>query len=123
MAPASPGAREMELKGYAVDTRLAMDPERPTGTCAVMVTAREITTIPGRGGLAGVIRRGITAPLWWPSGRIGMGAGQDCWLAPRLLVAGARGPGVLGHDAQPAPGGLGPEVEVPGALDGQAESS
>ena len=30
--------RDMELMGYSVDARLVMDPERPTGTCVVMVT-------------------------------------------------------------------------------------
>jgi sugar/nucleoside kinase (ribokinase family) len=30
--------RDMELLGYGVDGRLVMDPERPTGTCVVMVT-------------------------------------------------------------------------------------
>jgi sugar/nucleoside kinase (ribokinase family) len=30
----------MELMGYGVDARLVMDPERPTGTCVVMVTHR-----------------------------------------------------------------------------------
>ena len=30
--------RDMELMGYGVDARLVMDPERPTGTCVVMVT-------------------------------------------------------------------------------------
>jgi len=28
----------MELMGYGVDARLVMDPDRPTGTCVVMVT-------------------------------------------------------------------------------------
>jgi sugar/nucleoside kinase (ribokinase family) len=28
----------MELMGYGVDARLVMDPERPTGTCVVMIT-------------------------------------------------------------------------------------
>jgi sugar/nucleoside kinase (ribokinase family) len=32
--------RDMELMGYGVDARLVMDPERPTGTCVVMVTHR-----------------------------------------------------------------------------------
>src|SRR5260370_9931648 len=32
--------RDMELMGYGVDGRLVMDPERPTGTCVVMVTHR-----------------------------------------------------------------------------------
>ncbi|WP_019631150.1 carbohydrate kinase family protein [Actinomadura atramentaria] len=30
--------RDMELMGYGVDVRLIRDPERPTGTCVVMVT-------------------------------------------------------------------------------------
>ncbi|MBO0833715.1 MAG: sugar kinase, partial [Actinobacteria bacterium] len=30
--------RDMELMGYGVDTRLVMDPDRPTGTCVVMIT-------------------------------------------------------------------------------------
>jgi sugar/nucleoside kinase (ribokinase family) len=30
--------RDMELMGYGVDTRLVMDPERPTGMCVVMIT-------------------------------------------------------------------------------------
>lgn len=30
--------RDMELMGYGIDARLVMDPERPTGTCVVMVT-------------------------------------------------------------------------------------
>ncbi len=32
--------RDMELMGYGVDARLVMDPDRPTGTCVVMVTHR-----------------------------------------------------------------------------------
>jgi len=30
--------RDMELMGYGVDARLVMDPDRPTGTCVVMIT-------------------------------------------------------------------------------------
>ena len=30
--------RDMELMGYGVNARLVMDPERPTGTCVVMIT-------------------------------------------------------------------------------------
>jgi sugar/nucleoside kinase (ribokinase family) len=30
--------RDMELMGYGVDARFVMDPERPTGTCVVLVT-------------------------------------------------------------------------------------
>ncbi len=32
--------REMELMGYGIDSRVVMDPERPTGTCVVMITHR-----------------------------------------------------------------------------------
>lgn len=30
--------REMELMGYGIDARMVMDPDRPTGTCVVMIT-------------------------------------------------------------------------------------
>jgi sugar/nucleoside kinase (ribokinase family) len=30
--------RDMELMGYGVDARLVMDPDRPTGSCVVMIT-------------------------------------------------------------------------------------
>lgn len=32
--------REMELMGYGLESRMVMDPERPTGTCVVMITHR-----------------------------------------------------------------------------------
>ncbi|MDS1271163.1 sugar kinase [Lipingzhangella sp. LS1_29] len=32
--------REMELMGYGIEARMVMDPERPTGTCVVMITHR-----------------------------------------------------------------------------------
>ena len=41
----------MELMGYGVDARLVMDPERPTGTCVVLVThkgERTMLSDPGR---------------------------------------------------------------------------
>lgn len=37
--------RDMELMGYGVDARLVMDPERPTGTCVVMITHRGDSTM------------------------------------------------------------------------------
>src|SRR6266700_3970534 len=37
--------RDMELMGYGVDARLVMDPERPTGTCVVMITHKCDTTM------------------------------------------------------------------------------
>src|SRR6266699_7321052 len=37
--------RDMELMGYGVDARLVMDPERPTGTCVVMITHKGDTTM------------------------------------------------------------------------------
>jgi sugar/nucleoside kinase (ribokinase family) len=45
--------RDMELMGYGVDARLVMDPERPTGTCVVMVTHKGDQTMlsdPGANG-------------------------------------------------------------------------
>jgi sugar/nucleoside kinase (ribokinase family) len=35
----------MELMGYGVDARLVMDPERPTGTCVVMITHKGDNTM------------------------------------------------------------------------------
>jgi len=37
--------RDMELMGYGVDARLVMDPERPTGTCVVMITHKGDNTM------------------------------------------------------------------------------
>src|ERR1051326_6412571 len=37
--------RDMELMGYGVDARLVMDPERPTGTCVVMITHKGNNTM------------------------------------------------------------------------------
>lgn len=45
--------RDMELMGYGVDARLVMDPERPTGTCVVLVTHKGDRTMlsdPGANG-------------------------------------------------------------------------
>ncbi|WP_433226664.1 carbohydrate kinase family protein [Actinomadura formosensis] len=45
--------RDMEMVGYGVDARLVMDPERPTGTCVVMVTHKGDRTMlsdPGANG-------------------------------------------------------------------------
>jgi len=45
--------RDMELMGYGVDARLVMDPERPTGTCVVLVThkgERTMLSDPGANG-------------------------------------------------------------------------
>ncbi|PRX97333.1 carbohydrate kinase family protein [Allonocardiopsis opalescens] len=42
--------RDMELMGYGVDARMVMDPERPTGTCVILVThkgERTMLTDPG----------------------------------------------------------------------------
>src|SRR6516225_2869444 len=78
------------------------------------------------GGRAGWCKTGASRLRRGPSWRMGMAAGQDCWLAwpvRRLLRAGDDGGGRLGHDAQPAPGELPAEVEVPGALDGDAAGS
>ncbi|MDH2428258.1 sugar kinase [Sphaerisporangium sp. TRM90804] len=37
--------RDMELMGYGVDARLVMDPDRPTGTCVVLVTHKGERTL------------------------------------------------------------------------------
>ena len=50
--------RDMELMGYGVDARLVMDPERPTGTCVVMVTHKgERTMLSDPGANAALVAR------------------------------------------------------------------
>ncbi len=54
----------MELEGYGVDTQLAMDPQRPTGTCVVMSRAREIT--PSQAGMTAAGWDQLTTALALP---------------------------------------------------------
>ncbi|WP_106401947.1 carbohydrate kinase family protein [Actinocorallia populi] len=57
--------RDMELMGYGVDARLVMDPERPTGTCVVLVTHKgDRTMMSDPGANAALLPDDIPADLF-----------------------------------------------------------
>src|ERR1700690_2260173 len=77
--------RDMELMGYGVDARLVMDPERPTGTCVVMVThKREHTMLSDPGANSAL------SPDDLPRAHFAPGNGMHVSGCPRLSE-GARG--------------------------------
>ncbi|GAA2730476.1 sugar kinase [Actinocorallia aurantiaca] len=57
--------RDMELMGYGIDARLVMDPERPTGTCVVLVTHKgDRTMMSDPGANAALLPDDIPADLF-----------------------------------------------------------
>jgi sugar/nucleoside kinase (ribokinase family) len=57
--------RDMELMGYGVDARLVMDPERPTGTCVVLVTHKgQRTMLSDPGASAALLPEDIPTDLF-----------------------------------------------------------
>ncbi len=59
--------RDMELMGYGVDARLVMDPDRPTGTCVVMVThTGDHTMLSDPGANAALSPEDLPADLFTP---------------------------------------------------------
>src|ERR1700735_4803547 len=63
--------RDMELMGYGVDARLVMDPERPTGTCVVMVTHKgERTMLSDPGANAALSPDDLPHDLFVPGGHL-----------------------------------------------------
>ncbi|MCD0451864.1 sugar kinase [Actinocorallia sp. API 0066] len=63
--------RDMELMGYGVDARLVMDPERPTGTCVVLITHKGDRTMmsdPGANGA--LLPDDIPADLFTPGAHL-----------------------------------------------------
>jgi sugar/nucleoside kinase (ribokinase family) len=63
--------RDMELMGYGVDARLVMDPERPTGTCVVMVTHRgDRTMMSDPGANAALSPDDLPKDLFTPGGHL-----------------------------------------------------
>jgi sugar/nucleoside kinase (ribokinase family) len=63
--------RDMELMGYGVDARLVMDPERPTGTCVVMVTHKgEHTMLSDPGANAALSPDDLPKDLFTPGGHL-----------------------------------------------------
>ncbi len=63
--------REMELMGYGVDARMVMDPERPTGTCVVMITHRgDRTMLSDPGANAALQPEDLPRDLFGPDGHL-----------------------------------------------------
>jgi sugar/nucleoside kinase (ribokinase family) len=63
--------RYMELMGYGVDARLVMDPERPTGTCVVLVTHKgDRTMMSDPGANAALLPEDIPADLFSPGAHL-----------------------------------------------------
>src|SRR6202046_5871302 len=63
--------RDMELMGYGIDARLVMDPERPTGTCVVMVTHKGARALlSARGANAGVAPDDLPQDLFTPGSHL-----------------------------------------------------
>src|SRR5499425_3727321 len=63
--------RDMELMGYGVDARLVMDPERPTGTCVVMVTHKgERTMLSDPGANAALAPDDLPGDLFVPGAHL-----------------------------------------------------
>ncbi len=65
--------RDMELMGYGVDARLVMDPERPTGTCVVMVTHKgDLTLLSDPGANAALSPEDLPKDLFTPGNHLHM---------------------------------------------------
>ena len=63
--------RDMELMGYGVDARLVMDPERPTGTCVVMITHKgDHTMLSDPGANAALSPDDLPKDLFTPGGHL-----------------------------------------------------
>jgi sugar/nucleoside kinase (ribokinase family) len=63
--------RDMELMGYGVDARLVMDPERPTGTCVVMITHKgDHTTLSDPGANAALSPDDLPKDLFTPGSHL-----------------------------------------------------
>src|SRR5260370_1105128 len=84
--------RDMELMGYGVDARLVMDPERPTGTCVVMVTHKgERTMLSDPGANAALSPDDLPHDLFVPGAHLHV-SGYT------LLSEGARAAGLAAID-------------------------
>ncbi|RCV56993.1 sugar kinase [Marinitenerispora sediminis] len=65
--------REMELMGYGIDARMVMDPERPTGTCVVMITHRgDRTMLSDPGANAALQPEDLPRDVFGPDGHLHM---------------------------------------------------
>ncbi|MFC7330102.1 carbohydrate kinase family protein [Marinactinospora rubrisoli] len=65
--------REMELMGFGIDARMVMDPERPTGTCVVMITHRgDRTMLSDPGANAALQPEDLPRDVFGPDGHLHM---------------------------------------------------
>src|ERR1700693_6119787 len=101
--------RDMELMGYGVDARLVMDPERPTGTCVVMVTHRgDHTMLSDPGANAALSPDDLPKDLFSPgshlhaSGYTLLNSGSRQAMMTALTLAQRTGMSVSG-DGAPSP--------------------
>ncbi len=89
--------RDMELMGYGVDARLVMDPERPTGTCVVMITHKgDHTLLSDPGANAALSADDLPRDLFAPSSHLHVSGYTLLNAGSRRAVLAAMG---LAHQA------------------------
>nr|WP_221308115.1 sugar kinase [Nocardiopsis mwathae] len=91
--------REMELMGYGIDSRLVMDPERPTGTCVVMITHRgDRTMLSDPGANARLQPEDLPRDVFGPDGHLHVSGytliNDDSRRAARMALRMARETGM-----------------------------
>src|ERR1700749_879623 len=106
--------RDMELMGYGVDARLVMDPERPTGTCVVMVTHKgEHTMLSDPGANSALSPEDLPRDLF--------AAGNHMHVSGYTLLSEGARPAALGPHQYKTRGRLvGPGPRAAGAPAGRA---
>ncbi|WP_184583850.1 sugar kinase [Lipingzhangella halophila] len=91
--------REMELMGYGIDSRVVMDPERPTGTCVVMITHRgDRTMLSDPGANARLQPEDLPRDVFGPDGHLHVSGftliNEDSRHAARIALRFARESGM-----------------------------
>ncbi|RNL87675.1 carbohydrate kinase family protein [Halostreptopolyspora alba] len=91
--------REMELMGYGIDSRVVMDPERPTGTCVVMITHRgDRTMLSDPGANARLQPEDLPRDVFGPDGHLHISGftliNEDSRNAARIALRHARESGM-----------------------------
>jgi sugar/nucleoside kinase (ribokinase family) len=84
--------RDMELMGYGVDARLVMDPDRPTGTCVVMITHKgDHTMLSDPGANAALAPDDLPADLFTPGSHLHVSGYTLLNIGSRSAVLAALG--------------------------------
>jgi sugar/nucleoside kinase (ribokinase family) len=84
--------RDMELMGYGVDARLVMDPDRPTGTCVVMITHKgDHTMLSDPGANAALSPDDLPADLFTPGSHLHVSGYTLLNIGSRSAVLAALG--------------------------------